>query len=215
MKRFVSFRQQAVNLARGDVDSQVQQFFADQRLRDEVLVMLIDDVAPQRGPEMPADVRGQRGRSARPVGQKIAQTPIEDIVGLDPQILNHEVLVAVLRRARRKPLDGDRDYFVNGQFPGLLALGRAGPLAPTPLLVRWIGMRRVKRTRADCRPPRQSLQAVDLLTQAVDFRLLLGNHPHQALHEGGPLLRRQLDARNLDRLGSLHALQETPKLPSR
>ena len=136
-------------------------------------------------------------------------------MGFDLQFLDHEVLVTILPRAFGKPVDRNRNDLVNDQVPGLLAFGRTGSLASPPLLVGRIGVRCVERARADGRPRRQLFQARYLRTQLINHQLLLGNHPQQVLHEGRPLLRRHLDTRNLDRLGSIHALQQTPKPPSR
>ncbi|MGI6419467.1 MAG: hypothetical protein ACOX1P_27830 [Thermoguttaceae bacterium] len=215
MKRLVSFRQQPVDLARRNIDPKVQQLLADQRLGDQVLVVLIEDVAPQRRAKMPLDIRGQRGRSARAVGQQVAKTPIADVVRLDSQILDYEVLVAVLQRAFGKPFQRQRNGLVNDQFGCLLPFGRAWPFSATLFLVSGIWVRLVQSARPDRWPRRQAFQARDLRAQSLDLRLLLGNHPQQGLHQRRPLLRRHLDSGNCDRLGSIHVPQETPKPPSK
>jgi hypothetical protein len=149
-------------------------------------VVLIEDVAPQRRAIMPLDIREQRGRSARAVGQQVAKTPIADVVRLDSQILDYEVLVAVLQRAFGKPFQRQRNGLVNDQFGCLLPFGRAWPFSATLLLASGIWVRLVQSARLDRWPRRQAFQARDLRAQSLDLRLLLGNHPQQGLHQRRP-----------------------------
>ena len=97
---------------------------------------------------MPLDVHRQRGRATGPVGQKVTQPPIADIMCLDLQLLDHEVLVPVLSRPLGKPFQRYRDGLVNDQLARLLTFGRAGPFAPAFLLPRRIRMRLIQGARA-------------------------------------------------------------------
>src|SRR4030042_4518788 len=101
VKRAGTFRQQAVDLAGRDLDAQVQQFFVNQRLRDVVVMILIEYVSAEPRPKLPLDLCRQGGRPAGAVGQQVAQPPGEDIMGFDLQVLYHEVLATVISRALR------------------------------------------------------------------------------------------------------------------
>ena len=213
MKLFVAFRQQAVDLAGRDVDAQVQQLFVNQRLGDAVLMVLIEHVTAEPGPKMPCDVFRQRSRPAGAVGQEVPQPPVANVMRFDLQVLDHEILVAVLAGALGQPFQGQRDGLVNDQPARLPPFGRTGPFAPPLLLVRRIGVRRIQRARADRRPPRQPFHSGDLVAQRPNLRLLFFDHSQQAVHQWRPFFRRHLDVSNLDRLGSIHASQETPNRP--
>jgi len=217
VKPLVAFGQQTVDLAGRDVDAQIEQLFVNQRLRDAVLMVLIEHVTTQGCPEMSLHVRRQRSRLAGAAGQEVPQSPVARVVGLDAQVLDHEILVAVLSCAFGEPFQRQGDGFVNGQLDRLLSFGRAGPLF-APLLLRFVGgvgVRGVQRARADLRPSRQPLQPGDLIAQRLNLRLLFFDHSHQTLFQRRQFSSRQFAASNLDRLGSIHALQETPKPPSK
>ncbi len=174
----------------------------------------IQHVRAEPRPKMPLDVRRQRGRPAGAFRHEVAQPPVPDSMGLDLQVLDHKVLVAVLLRPLGQPFQREGDGFMDRQLVGLLAFGRTGPLAATLLLVRRIGMRSIQRARPDPRPTRQPFQPVDLVPQSPVLRLQRLDHPQPMIDQRRPLFRRHLDARNPDRLGSIHTLQETPKPPS-
>ena len=165
MELVVAFRQQAVDLAGRDVDTQVQQFLVDQRLRDAVLMVLVEHVAAKPRSKMPLDVRRQRGRPTAAVGQKVAQPPVADIMGFDLQVLDHEVLVTVLPRVLGQPFQRHGDRLMDHQLACLLPFGRTRPFASSPSSVRGIGMGRVERARPDHRSRRESLQSGNLVAQ--------------------------------------------------
>ncbi|MGA8580274.1 MAG: hypothetical protein WB579_16430 [Bryobacteraceae bacterium] len=100
------------------------------------------------------------------------------------------------------------------QLARLLPFGRTRSFAPSPSSMGGIGMWRVERAGPDRWSRRQSLQSGNLVAQLPVLRPQLLDHPQQMIYQGRSFFRRHLDIGNLDRLGSIHAPQKTPKPPS-
>ncbi len=74
------------------------------------------------------------------------------------------------------------------------------------------GAKAFERAGPDRRSRRQSLQSGNLVAQLPVLRPQLLDHPQQMIYQGRSFFRRHLDVGNLDRLGSIHAPQKTPRL---
>src|SRR5262249_30177022 len=111
-----------------DVDAQLAQLLQEQRLRDVLMMVLVEDETDQVGPEVAAGhhLVGERGHQALPLGGLPMFPTVEDDAGPEDQILDDEVLVSLEDGPLRAVGQRDDDLISDGQLGGLGALGGAG-----------------------------------------------------------------------------------------
>ena len=182
MKDVLRFRQDPAELAGGDVDAQLVQLFPKQRLGDVLVVILVDDEGDQVRPEVAGgqDLGGQVGHQVLAVGSLPAFAAVEDDLGTNDEILDHEVFITFEDRFSWLIDQRDEDLIGNGQLGGLGSLGRARPHLPR--LARLRG-RSLERTGRDDRPGLESLEAEDLVFQFRETILQMGDEVEQLPHE--------------------------------
>ena len=100
--------------------------FPQQRLGDVLMVILVEDEADQVGPEVTAgdNLRGQRGDQGLAVWGLPAFAAIADDTGLDDQILDDEIFIALEGRPGRLVDEGNdcpRSVMVNWAVLDLLS----------------------------------------------------------------------------------------------
>ena len=108
--RGLPFGQDATELARRDIDAQLVQLLPQQRLGDVLMVVLVEDEAEQVGPEVAAgdNPGGQGGDQGLAVWGQPAFAAIADDAGLDDQILDNEIFIALEGRPGRLVDEADR-----------------------------------------------------------------------------------------------------------
>jgi len=180
--------QQRVELTRGDLDTPFVQPLAQQRLSHLAVVMLIEDVAHQRGTEMATLERGgqpsDQGLTLErlPAGQAIANG-----VGPDEEILDHEVPVALEARSSGNGLLRLDDFvLVDGQLRRLGSLPRPRRLslgAPWLLLLLLLASLLIELARLELRAFLLALRHRHLILQPLNLFVLQLNLPCQSLDD--------------------------------
>ena len=101
MKDLLVFNEDVVDLACGDDDASLGQLVLQQRLRDVVVMILVQDITDEHWTEVLAGqhVGGQRRQQALTVGRDDAFAEIAGDLGPDHQFLNDEFFIALGHRA--------------------------------------------------------------------------------------------------------------------
>jgi len=172
-----------------------------QRLGNPRLVILVQDVGDQVGPEVAAPDRqhagGKRRQHGTATGQSIARPQVAGVVVVDDEFLNHVRFVAPEGGADGQALGMQRHLLMDVQFRRLGPLGGTRPLAA-------FGRRGPRRPRfqkagleVGTRP--LSLEKGDLIPQLLDGRFLLleavlldAKDPQQRLDERRAFLSRDV-----------------------
>jgi hypothetical protein len=101
----VSFGQQAIDLASGDVHAQLRQLFVQQRLRDLMVEVLIEQVAPQARTKVASEILGQWCDYQAAIRSSIAGSPITRVVSFGFQVLGVVILETKPLRSLGEPCD--------------------------------------------------------------------------------------------------------------
>ena len=202
MKEVVAVGEQAAELARRNLHAPFPQFFQDQRLRDVVLIVLIEHVGPQPGAEMPADAGRQRRGDGSAVGQPIPFAFEARIVQLDLQILDGEFLAAETNGAGRQTGRRERLGFMNDEVFGF---GPGGFAARFPVLL-WGRLRTglIEPTGFDGR----LVGGLLISAQEFDLRRQSPNHFQQLFNDGRLFFGANLHPVGDDRFLPSHAPQK-------
>ena len=189
--------QEPHHLALGDRHAEAGKERRDPLGRDLALVMLQQHEAAQFRPKVAFDTGRQRRHQRPAVGRQPALAAVADDPRLQPQILDHEVLVALEPRAGRR---GDRQHplFADHALGGRAALRTLG-LGARPSFRR----RPLHPRRLDLGPALVPLEPGDLFTQR---RVLFPQPDHlaeQLGHQPPQLLRRA--SRDVDVSEQQHA----------
>ncbi len=183
--------QERIDLAHGDSDAPLGQLLMQQGLGDLAVVVLIEHVAAQLRPEVPAvKARRQLAHAPLPVRGLPHLEAIANVVGRNAQLLHDEVTIPFEAGVRRQRLTrGDLDGLVNRQLLALAALRRARTLAVRLLGVRRLG-RRVHTARLELRLRLLALEHGDLVAQLLNQLRLpqylldeLLDLPEQSIHQ--------------------------------
>src|SRR5881628_1618105 len=129
MKGVVTFVQNAVDLTGRNLHTVVEQLLADERLRHVVLIVLVQDVRPQRGSEVAVHVRGQCAGDDQTVGQAIDFAAVAGVAIVDVQVLHDEIALADFLGVRGQVGGREQDGLVNVQCARLVDFGGAGAFA--------------------------------------------------------------------------------------
>jgi hypothetical protein len=134
VERLMPLRQDPADLPAGNGDAQVRQLLSNQRLRNLIVVILVQHERAQRGPTVTLQMLGAGGDDRFPVGQLIPRTPIANVERLQAQLLDDKALVAQQPRPRRN-LSGLQHFrMMDRQLLELGALVACGPPLATFLL---------------------------------------------------------------------------------
>lgn len=184
--------QEPQHLALGDHQPQAGQKGRDPLDRHLALVMLQQNEPKQFRSEMAAQAGRQRCRDHLAVGAQPAFSTVADHPGLEPKVLDDEVLVAFETRPGRRR-DRERLLLVDHQLLTARPGAFLAALPPRPLLrclfhARWLelGLALVP------------LQPRDLLLQRFDLGVLVRELRHQLLHQAAQRVQRQI----VDRQGA-------------
>jgi len=173
MKAVVVLRQQAAQFAGGDGDAQFAQLFAEQRLGNVAVVLLIEEVADAGGAEVATrqDVGGQGGEQRLALGQEDAFAQVACDLTVADAFLANVGFVAVRGRPRRGVGKGNRDL-EGGEEGGVLG-AFVGPRA----FAAWGGQGwggRFEAAGGDHRSRFLPFAEGDLVAQLLDGLLQLG-----------------------------------------
>src|SRR3989441_5228834 len=218
MKGVVTFVQNAVDLTGRNLHTVVEQLLADERLRHVVLIVLVQDVRPQRGSEVAVHVRGQCAGDDQAVGQAIDFAAVAGVAIVDVQVLHDEIALADFLGVRGQVGGREQDGLVNVQCARLVDFGGAGAFA----VGRGFGLGRggfgggliatehtglARRTGGSRWQP---LQAIDLFAQPIILILQPLNDTQELLNKRSLLGLRNLKSQrpSVGRVLGLHgALQ--------
>ena len=146
MKDFLVLGKDVVELASGDVDAPFVELFEEEGLGDVTVVILVEDVALQKGSEMIArhDVAGQGRQQSSAIGgfNAFAEVACDD--GLEEQFLDEEFLEALGGRPRWWVREGDLDFDGVDESKVLVAFGGARTLVARS--GRWLWWRSFQTT---------------------------------------------------------------------
>ena len=186
------FRQQAAELAGGQVEAPLAQLLQQERLGDVVVVVLVQDEGVQVGAVVAAGehVGRQRGQQGAAVGGHKPLPAVAGDVGAEDQLLDDVVLVALGGRARRGVGHRQGHLLVDDQQGVLGALGGAGALVPGAGGRRRRGL--FEAAGGQGRAGAEALEAGDLVAQLLQELLLVPDDLQQALDQGGAFLRGNL-----------------------
>ena len=125
VKGVLPFGQDSAELTGGDVDAQLVQLFPKQRLRDMLMMILMDDERDQRRSEVTVgqDIGRQFGDPVLAVGSQPAFATVTDDPRTNDEILNHEVFVTFEDRTGWPLGQRNQDVLGNDQLRGLGPLG--------------------------------------------------------------------------------------------
>src|SRR5262245_65360481 len=159
----------------------------------------MEDEAEQIGAEMATrdDSVGQASHDGGAVGRDPAFAAVADVVGLEDQVLDDEVLVALEQGSRWELLGLDDDLRVDGELRGLGSFSGAGSFLGGGRVRGGLSRRgSLERAGSDGGPGLEALEEGDLVAQLLEEFGLLVNDLQQPLHQWGLLRLRNHRDRN-------------------
>lgn len=182
VKRLVLLGQQMIDLARGNVDAEVEQLLENSALRHMSRVMLLQHEDAQAGAEVPLNSGGQFAANEFACRRPPSLQQIAGVACFDDQVLHHVGIASHQRGTAWQILGRKRNFLVNRQILSLRSFFRTGPFA-----VRGRdGRRLAERTGFAVGRGllRTALEIRDFRFERREALCLLCDHLQQKTHEG-------------------------------
>lgn len=127
VKAVMPLQQNVGNLPSRNIDATLTEFLEQAVLCDMILVDLQKDVLPQTEPEVRTDILWPPGDAQRSIRQPIDRSPVEENFGLNDEVLDIEISIALDSRSVWQVFERQRNGVSNLEVWFIAAFGGTGP----------------------------------------------------------------------------------------